>query len=75
MSGRDDVAPMIDFVEQFELEGFPHAVDADGAIWGGFGVITQPAWAFVDDDGSVEVLLGGLGAEGLRSRVEGLLAS
>lgn len=74
MSGRDDVGPMADFVEQFGLGSFPHAADADGSIWRSFGVTTQPAWAFVDDDGSFEVLVGALGADGLRSRIESLLA-
>ena len=65
---------MVDFVDTFGVGSFPHAVDADGAIWSGFGVFTQPSWAFVSADGSVEVLLGALGDAGLRDRIEDLLA-
>lgn len=39
------------FVDEFGL-GFPQAVTEDGSLWANFGVAYQPAWVFVNDDGS-----------------------
>lgn len=54
MAGLDDLGPVSDFVERFELGGFPHAYDEDGAIWQRFGTISRSAFVFVDDDGTIE---------------------
>lgn len=40
-----------------------------------FGVPTQPAWAFIDDDGSVDVHPGSFSEEELFSRIDALIAS
>lgn len=66
--GRGQVAEMADFVADTGTGDLTHVVDDDGAIWRSFGVLTQPAFAFVDDDG-VDVVNGALGADGLRERV------
>ena len=63
---------MQDFVERHELGGVDHLVDGDGTLWERFGVITQPAWVFIDDDGSVRRVQGSLDEEGLRSELEAL---
>jgi hypothetical protein len=47
-------------------------VDHDGSIWSSFGVSAQPAFAFVDDDGTVEVFVGSLGETGLTERMQAL---
>ena len=74
IAGRGDLDEMVAFVDDGGVGGFDHVVDADGALWQAYGVATQPAWAFVDDGGSLTTALGGLGEEGLTERVEALLA-
>lgn len=56
--GRGETADMKQFISDTGLDGMPHAIDADGSLWAGFGVPAQPAVAFVNDDGKVKVSLG-----------------
>lgn len=65
MPGRDTTAAMQEFVERHGLEDMPQAVDEDGQLWSRFGVAYQPAWVFIDTDGSVEVVAGALAGSGL----------
>ncbi len=71
-SGRATEAEMQAFVDEFGLGDVVHVADVDGALWASFGVFTQPAWAFVDDSGTVELHLGGLGADGLVAQAAAL---
>lgn len=48
--------------------------DAQRDVWAEFGVRSQPAWAFIDDDGTVEVHRGSLGESGLNERIDQLIA-
>jgi hypothetical protein len=72
--GRGDVPEMQEFVADTGTGGLTHAVDADGALWQRFGVVAQPAFAFVDADGTVETFRGSLDPESLRQAADGLLA-
>lgn len=74
VAGRGEEPEMEAFVEETGTGGFAHVVDADGDIWSSYGVISQPAFAFVDDDGSVELHVGPLGEQGLTERLEALTA-
>lgn len=56
------------------LEGMPQAVDTDGTLWARYGVSYQPAWVFIDDDGTVEVHAGGLYGDGIGEAIDALLA-
>lgn len=67
--GKGGTSEMERFVADTGTGELRHAVDADGAIWKGFGVVGQPAFAFADDDGTVEVVNGGLGLEALTERM------
>jgi len=60
------------FVEDTGVTGFEHLIDTESAIWEALGVFDQPAFAFVDDDGTVDVHVGALGEGELTSRVEAL---
>lgn len=73
VAGLGDVADMREFVATTETDGFTHLEDDDGSIWGRFGVISQPSFAFVGADGQVEVFGGALGPNELRLRTERLL--
>ncbi|MCL3860967.1 redoxin domain-containing protein [Actinotalea sp. K2] len=64
--GEEDA--MRSFVDDTSTGTFEHLVDADGALWQRFGVVNQPAYAFVSADGTVEVHAGALGADALRER-------
>ncbi len=66
---------MRDFVEDTGTGGFLHVVDADGSVWRRFGVVYQPAFAFIDRDGTAEVFAGSLGEDGLRDRARSLVGS
>ena len=60
------------FVEEHDLGEIPHVVDEDGSLWARFGITYQPAWVFVDDDGTSQVVAGGLYDE-LPARVQDLV--
>lgn len=62
------------FVDRYGLR-MPTAVDETERIFTRFGFFYQPAWAFVDEDGSVKTLFQELGVDGLRAEVEALIAS
>lgn len=72
VAGRGEEAAMRDFVEETGTGGLEHVVDADGSIWTGFGVIAQPAYAFIDVDGQVEVFAGALPPDELRAMARAL---
>ena len=72
VAGRGEVAEMEDFVSETGTGGLTHVVDEDGSIWSSYEVIAQPAYAFIDDDGSVEVSVGALGEDALVERMTAL---
>lgn len=65
VAGLGETADMRDFVEDYDVDAFEHLADLDGALWQRFGVVQQPAYAFVDATGTVEVVRGELGEDGL----------
>lgn len=75
VAGRDDLRDMEEFVAEYGVEGFEHVADEDVEIWMAYGITTQPAFVFINDDGTSETLISALGLEGLTSRVEALAAS
>ena len=75
LAGRDTVDEMQSFIDRHGLAEFPHLVDEDGALWERFGIISQPAWVFVDDDGTARTVSGSLSEDGLRSELDRLRGS
>ncbi|MGH3979457.1 MAG: TlpA family protein disulfide reductase [Pseudonocardiaceae bacterium] len=71
--GRGQVDAMREFVADTRTGGFTHVVDTDGSRWQRFGVVAQPAFAFVDRDGSVRTFGGSLDADALRQATDELL--
>jgi hypothetical protein len=63
---------MQEFVERHGLT-FPNVVDDDGSLFSGFGVISQPGWAFYDGAGNLDVQLGALGGSDLDRRIQALV--
>jgi peroxiredoxin len=74
MAGRSGEEAMQAFVDQHSLD-FPHAVDTDGSLWARFGVTAQPAWAFIDDSGTVDVRFGSIPTDELESILQELASS
>lgn len=72
VAGRGEEAAMRDFVADTRTAGLDHVVDQDGSIWSGFGVVSQPAFAFVDADGVVEVFNGSMPPADLRAAARAL---
>lgn len=70
--GRGPTDDMRAFVADTGTDGLEHLVDTDGSLWQRFGVVSQPSFAFVSPDGSVDVFGGALGAEQLEARAAAL---
>lgn len=75
VAGRGEPSSMEDFVSDTGMERFRHVVDGDGSVWSAYGVAQQPAFAFLDDTGSVEVVQGTLPAEELATRLSAMAES
>ena len=61
VAGLSDADQARVFVEDHGVGGFRHVYDTDGSLWELFGVTGQPAFAYVDDDGTFTVQQGGIG--------------
>ncbi|MDG4766321.1 redoxin domain-containing protein [Solwaraspora sp. WMMD406] len=53
VAGLGEEAAMRDFVEEFDLYGFPHLRDTDGAVWREFEITEQSWYVFLDADGTM----------------------
>ena len=73
--GRGDLDEMREFVDDTGTGSLTHVADLGGDVWSAFGVYGQPAFAFIDDGGSVEVFIGGMGGDALAERVAELVAT
>ena len=72
LAGLDTVEAMQAFVDRHALADFPHLIDEEGDLWERFGIISQPAWVFVDDDGTARTVSGSLSEDGLREEIDRL---
>ena len=70
LSSGDD--GMRDFVEMFQLDGFPHLADDEGVVWERFGVTTQEYFVILDAAGGI-VHQGPLPEDGLRDQLTALV--
>ena len=57
------VDEMNTFVSDTGIENFSQLADPDAQVWSVFGVASQPAFAFISADGSVEVVQGSIGKD------------
>ena len=48
------------FVSDTGIENFTQLADPDAKVWGVFGVASQPAFAFISADGSIEIIQGSI---------------
>ena len=63
------------FVNDNLVTDFEHLIDVDGVIWTELNIFDQPAFAFVNDDGTVDVNVGSFEQEELAARVQALIDS
>jgi hypothetical protein len=73
MAGRDELPAINSFISNFGVDGFEHIVDTDGSLWSEFDVASQPAFAFINDDGTVEVVNGAMGLESITTKLDELI--
>lgn len=72
VAANDTVEAMRGFIEERGVGGFEHLADPDAALWRHFGVIAQPAYAFVSSSGAVEVVTDQLPREELLAKADAL---
>ncbi len=75
MASRDEMEAIAGFVESFGVQDFEHIIDEAGVVWDQYGIRSQPAFAFINDDGTVETNVGALGVERLSEAAEQLIAA
>ena len=74
VGGSGSAEEMAVFVEETGVSGFAHIADVNNEIWRRYDIFSQPTFAFIDDDGSIEI--SGRGGSGeLADRIEALLAT
>lgn len=71
VAARDDLEPMREFVAQHNLS-FVQIADFDQTIWTQWGVVTQPAFVFLDDTNPPAGHLGAIGADRLTAQLDAL---
>lgn len=60
------------FVTETGSGDLTHVADVPGEVWARFGVVTQPTFVFVDDDGRTQTVPGGLPQASLVDAMEQL---
>lgn len=76
VAGRiTDDAEVGEFLDYTGVEGATHVMDTDGSLWEGFGVVLQPAFLFVNDDGTFERAGAGVTTEDILEQAERLASS
>jgi thiol-disulfide isomerase/thioredoxin len=74
VAAQDQASAMQKFVDTYPVKGFTHLADTDGAVWAKFGVTYQPAYAFINPDGGIDVAKASLSEAELTERVRALPA-
>ena len=75
VAGRDEAATFQEWITSREVDGFEHIADPDITVWREFGITSQPAFVFINDDGTSESRIGAMGLEGLTARINELIAA
>lgn len=73
VAALSDVPAMRGFLDRYQVGGFTHLADQDAAIWKRFGVVAQPAYAFIGADGTVDVVTDRVSADDLLGRARSLV--
>ncbi|WP_430867965.1 redoxin domain-containing protein [Demequina aurantiaca] len=73
--GLSDEDAMKEFTAEYGIEDMDQLVDADGLLWRNFEVYGQPAFALINDDGTITIVPGAMSTEGILEAADNLLAS
>lgn len=63
---------MVAFIDSTGVGEFAHLDDFSAEVWGHFGVVSQPSYAFISGDGTVETVVGSLSQSAVGDRVQRL---
>lgn len=63
IAGQDDTEAIAAFVADYGLDSFEHIADTNSEIWSAFGVNAQPAYVFINDDGTLARQIGAMDDE------------
>ena len=66
---------MQDFISSTGVEDLRHVSDETGDIWREYEITSQPAWVFINDDGTSTGVIGALGESRLANEIQALLDS
>lgn len=66
------VEEMRAFVDETGSGSMPHVADVPGDVWRDFGVVAQPTFVFVDDDGRTQTFAGALSQAALLDAIDQL---
>lgn len=75
MAGRAELGDIQGFISDREVSGFPHISDQSGDVWASFDISSQPAFVFINDDGTIAATTGPLGDTGIDEQLDALIAS
>ncbi|MGH3686728.1 MAG: redoxin domain-containing protein [Pseudonocardiaceae bacterium] len=75
VAAQDQLAAMQGFVTKYHVDSFQHLADLDAAIWRRFTVTSQPAYAFISPNGSLELVKDQLSETELADHLRRLTAS
>ena len=65
VAGQSELPAMQSFLTEYGVDNFAHMADVDGSIWENLGVPYQPAYALINDDGTIETIVGAMGKDGV----------
>ena len=71
VAALDGAGAMRGFVDTYELD-FTNIADTNAEVWARFGVTSQPSYAFISADGTVDVVPGALSASELKAKIADL---
>jgi peroxiredoxin len=72
VAALSDTAGMREFVKNYGIGSFTNLADTNASVWQRFGVTSQPAYAFIRPNGTVETVKSSLSEDELASRVHQL---
>ena len=75
VAGRAEGSEFKDWGTSRQVDAFDHITDPDGEVWREYGITGQPAFIFLNDDGTELGRTGALGLDGLTERVNELVAA
>jgi len=75
VASRSDSDAIRSFVDDYWVSGFEHIIDEGGVVWSKYGVVSQPSFTFINDDGTIETRVGSMGPERLTEAVQQLTST